>query len=264
MSDKPSLGFGVFFLLLFLALSSAWAAPLAQVAHYHAFADQSDWLGLPHAGDVLSNLGFALAGLCGLYLMAQRETRGDPLPAIEAAALALFFGGLLLTACGSTWYHLAPDDQRLLIDRLCMVPAFAGVLSLVFAQRLDRRSAWAIQGLVLLWGGVAALLWQANGNLLPWAALQVSGMLLLAGLALVRGPGLPSATGVVAILLCYGLAKAFEMADAPIHALTGGWLSGHSLKHWMAAAAALPVLQALRSGLAARRPAPHWSGALRS
>ena len=41
--------------------------PIAQFAHYHEFADQSVLLGVPHAADVLSNLGFAAVacGACG-------------------------------------------------------------------------------------------------------------------------------------------------------------------------------------------------------
>ena len=39
---------------------------MAQPEHYHAFADRRGWLGLPHAADVLSNLGFVLAGLAGM------------------------------------------------------------------------------------------------------------------------------------------------------------------------------------------------------
>lgn len=44
----------------------AWLAPpLVQFAHYHHFADQRAWLGVPCALDVLSNLPFALFGAWG-------------------------------------------------------------------------------------------------------------------------------------------------------------------------------------------------------
>ena len=39
---------------------------MTQPPHYHAFADQRSWAGLPHAADVLSNLGFVLMGVLGL------------------------------------------------------------------------------------------------------------------------------------------------------------------------------------------------------
>ena len=36
--------------------------PIGQAANYHAFADHTDFLNIPYANDVLSNLGFALVG----------------------------------------------------------------------------------------------------------------------------------------------------------------------------------------------------------
>ena len=41
---------------------------------------------------------------------------------------------------------------------------------------------------------------------------------------------------LIAGLIAYGAAKGFEMADAPIFALTGHVVSGHTLKHLVAAA----------------------------
>ena len=40
--------------------------PIHQPQAYHAFADARPWLGVPRAGDVLSNVPFALVGLWAL------------------------------------------------------------------------------------------------------------------------------------------------------------------------------------------------------
>lgn len=47
--------------------------PIAQLTGYHHFADTRAWLGLPHAGDVLSNAGFTLVGIAGLVLLWSRR-----------------------------------------------------------------------------------------------------------------------------------------------------------------------------------------------
>ncbi|MES2535230.1 MAG: hypothetical protein V4632_05085 [Pseudomonadota bacterium] len=39
--------------------------PIVQPPRYHDFADQSSLPGVPHAADVLSNIGFAVVGLWG-------------------------------------------------------------------------------------------------------------------------------------------------------------------------------------------------------
>ena len=62
--------FGGAALLLLLALL---LPEYAQTAHYHAFADQRSLAGLPHAADVLSNLGFVLMGVLGLRALWQAD-----------------------------------------------------------------------------------------------------------------------------------------------------------------------------------------------
>ena len=91
---------------------AVWGPFLPASAHQHDFADQRGWHGLPCALDVLSNLPFAVAGVWGLVWL-RRLGALRLCPATRATA-ALFFGGLVLTAVGSGWYHWQPDDAGLL------------------------------------------------------------------------------------------------------------------------------------------------------
>ena len=64
----------------------------------------------------------------------------------------------------------------------------------------------------------------------------------------------PGAMGVSIglTIALYALAKVFEHFDAQVYTLTGEVLSGHSLKHVLAAGAAWPVMTALGSLVALR------------
>lgn len=226
-------------------LGLAWGLPpLAQAPHYHAFADQRAWAGLPCALDVLSNAAFVLAALAGAWALSGPRARR--LPAAQRALAAMFFAGLALTGGVSAWYHWAPHDATLWWDRFGMLWAFAGLLGLAVSTRVDGRTPWAVVAAVLL-GGVAALqAWAATGNLLPWAVLQGGGVLVLLGLACVAPlPGAPPVRWGAVVAL-YAVAKALEAGDAAVFAATHAVVSGHSLKHVVAAAAALPVACALR------------------
>jgi hypothetical protein len=231
---------------LLLALAGPALAPLP---HAHDFADQRALWGVPCALDVLSNLAFAAVGLLGGWaLLAAGAGTATP---VQRWLAGLFFAGLVVTAGGSAWYHLAPDEAGLAVDRYAMAIAFAGLLGLAVAARVsDRAGALLAAGLLVL--APVAVHAAAAGNLAPWVVVQFGGMLALLVLAWV--PVRPGALAIRLgwVLLAYGLAKLTETGDHVIFDATGGMLSGHTLKHLLAAAAALPVvapfLAAARSG----------------
>lgn len=244
---RPSRAEACLLLGLLAALCLAALGPaVAQYADYHAFADQRGWWGLPHAMDVLSNLPFAVFGVWGLVRVGQQGAalRTDA----RWQLAALFFAGLVVTAMCSGYYHWQPDNTGLAIDRGGMVLAFAGLLGAAVADRVSLRMGNLVAALVLALGPLSVLLWLHNGNLLPWAVLQGGGMVLVVAMA-ARRPlagawGLP----LLAIIGWYGLAKLLELGDHPLYALSGGWVSGHSLKHIAAACAAWPVLRLMHNG----------------
>lgn len=235
------------FIALVLAVAAACLGPtVAQHDHYHAFADQRHWLGLPCALDVLSNLPFALWGLWGLHRLHTRQ--GLQPDGVQRALAMLFFAGLVLTALCSSVYHLHPDDAGLALDRLGMVSAFAGLLGLAVADRISARAGIATAAALLALGPLAVVAWSQYGNLLPWVVLQGGGMVLVLLLAL-RKPlaqawGLPLA-GMIG---WYALAKGLELGDHAVFALTQGLVSGHTLKHLAAAMAAWPVITLMHNG----------------
>lgn len=233
---------GVVLALLALPLL-AWLLPaLPLPAHYHAFADQRALWGLPHAMDVLSNLAYAGMAACGAWLLRRH---GAGTAGVPRGLLRLLCAGLLTTAACSAFYHLAPGDARLVLDRLGMAPAFAAVLGLAVDARVSRRAglvvAAATATLAVITAGVAG----ACGNMAPWAALQ--GGALLALLVLAARPARPGALhfSLFAVVALYGLAKALELLDAPVLAWSAGWISGHNAKHLVSALAVAPIGLAL-------------------
>lgn len=247
---------GLLIALVMAVVITCMGPAVAQYADYHAFADQRTFWGLPFAMDVLSNLPFALFGAWGL--LGLRSIHTPPARRSGFAALvpcdtqrplaALFFGGLLLTALCSSYYHMQPNDAGLGVDRMGMLAAFAGLLGLASADRISARAGQWTAAAVLALGPVAVGVWALNGNLLPWSVLQGGGMVLVVCLAL--RPPLVGAWGVplVAVMAWYALAKVLELGDHHILAMTQGWVSGHTLKHIAAAMAAWPVIAVVQNG----------------
>ena len=233
--------------LLLLAVA-IFAPPVAQPVHQHAFADPRGWGLIPCALNVLSNLPFALWGAAGLGLLARRRALASPVTPVNIAQgrlAVLFFTGLLLTAAASGIYHWRPDDAGLVMDRLGMVVAFAGLLGLAGADRASPRAGVLLAVAVLLLGPLSVWTWSATGNVLPWVLVQFGGMLLVLALACLKP--LPGALAVRwgVVIMIYAAAKLFEMADEAVYAATSQLVSGHSLKHVVASFAAWPVVFAV-------------------
>ncbi|SHG95101.1 hypothetical protein [Massilia sp. CF038] len=209
--------------------------PIAQPEHYHAFADQRSWFGIDHLGDVLSNLFFLLVAAWGALRLKR-----SPLAGNARMGALVFIAALALTAFGSTWYHLAPDNARLLWDRLPIALACAALLATVLSSSLAL--------LLLIPAAVASVFWwQATGDLRPYLLLQMAPLVLIPLLQWQAGAALTQRRAFGLAIGLYVLAKLCEVADHAGMALLTV-VSGHTLKHILAAAAAAVIVRAITAG----------------
>lgn len=227
-------------LAVFVGLILLVSQPVEQPLDYHRFADQRSALGITNAADVLSNLPFVVVGILGFFWMRLKPE----LAFSVRAGYATFFAGLILTGIGSGYYHLAPDNQTLIWDRLAMTVCFAGLLALVIAERVDQRMAAVALPCLLITGVVTVAYWGWVDDLRPYLLLQFGAMLLLPVIILrTRGTG---TRWLWLALLCYLIAKVTEMTDEHLFHLTEQLISGHSLKHVAAAMSGLMIALKLR------------------
>jgi hypothetical protein len=227
--------------LALLLAALAWPA-VRNPPHAHDFADQRALFGVQCALDVVSNLPFALAGIVGFAWLRRASLQAVSQAQREMAAL--FFAGLVAAAAASSFYHRAPDDFGLAVDRTGMSIAFAGLLGLLVAARVSDRAGRTLAGLLLVLGPVAAWTCFAKDNVLPWAAVQFGGMALVLALAFLRNREGAIDVRWGLVLLAYAVAKVCELGDHVIFEATGQLFSGHTLKHVVAAFAAYPVIAA--------------------
>jgi hypothetical protein len=217
--------------------------PFAQPQSYHDFADSRGWLDIPNYGNVASNVMFLVVGLAGLVAMRAPSVRAMERGARHA--YALMFIGLVFTAFGSSYYHWAPSDTRLVWDRLPMTVVFMPLLAATYAERLRWRSDLPLWVLTLLGVG-SVVYWKLSDNLMPYLVAQ-GGSILLILLALFILPTPWTERRMLwPALGCYAIAFVSEKLDMDIFQATRGVISGHTIKHLMAAAAFYFILHMLR------------------
>jgi hypothetical protein len=217
------------------------AGPIAQPDHYHAFADTRVWLGIPNALDVLSNLPFLIIGIIGLL-------RTEQVPQALQLPWRTLSIALCATFAGSAFYHWAPDDVGLLIDRIPIALACVAIALMMLA---DRVSAAAARPLPLAMMSVLAvtscLYWYftqtaGHGDLRPYLFLQALPMLLVPLLTLLYRGGTIRGSTWWTVFALYAAAKLCEVLDHQmLDALAV--ISGHTLKHLFAATAAWVLIR---------------------
>lgn len=229
--------------------------PIAQPLAYHDFADQRACLGMPNCLDSASNALFLLAGLFGLGFIFGAAGRRAFVEAREAWPYAVFFAASLLVGLGSGYYHLAPDNDGLFWDRAAIALAFMAWLSAILGERVGAGAGLRLLPLLLIAGLGSVFYWgwsesRGAGDLRPYLLMQAYPMLLIPLLLWLYPARYSGGRNLLIVIGLYLLALLCDLGDRAVFALSGGVVSGHTLKHVIAALAVLWVVRYLRRRIA--------------
>lgn len=226
--------------------------PIAQDIRYHMFADNRTLLSIPNFWNVVSNVPFVFAGAAGLLFAGSGHR--DGLSSLLRPAYIVFFAGVLMTGFGSAWYHLAPDNRTLVWDRLPMSLAFMGLFTVIIGEHISAPRARKLLLPLLVAGALSVAYWAMTealdrGDLRPYALVQFLPMVLIPLILLKYRSRFDRTAFIGWVVAIYAASKVLEHCDHAVFALSGV-ISGHSLKHIVAAMAPVVLLY----GFATRLP----------
>ena len=227
-------------ILAALAAGAFAYGPVAVPPEYFDFADKRALGSLPKAGDVLSNLPFVLAGGYGVWHIYRR----DLAPGVSWSMTA-FFLFVAFVGPGSAYFHWNPGPETVTPDRLPIALAGAALLVGVLADRLQlslRTSLASLGGAVALAGAVTMHA-HVTGDIRLYAFAQLAPIVTVLAFITLGRKGAHSLSNAQLFLMVafYACAKAFEFLDYAV-LKTICAMSGHTIKHFLAAAAALSAL----------------------
>lgn len=237
---------------LLLSISAAmivaafFVDPIAQDPAYHRFVDQRDFLSIPNFLNVFSNLPFAIVGLGGLLFV---KRHGAAIVPHQQPAWLAFYVGIFLTTFGSGYYHLEPNNDTLIWDRLPMTIGFMSFVAIIIGEYVSVRGAKMVllpllfvgAGSVFYWAHTEAL---GRGDLRAYAVVQFVPMLMIPLLILLHRERSDLGRYVGWMIGLYIIAKVLEFYDGQVYA-AGQLLSGHTLKHVFASLAPASILYGL-------------------
>ncbi len=237
-------------LIVFGSLAAMFIQPkIEQNQAYHAFADDRPLLGVPNFGDVASNLAFLIVGIAGLWLCTRKELRS-----LRNAWLVMF-GGIALVGIASSYYHWTPNDRTLVWDRMTLTIGFMGLFIALLGEYMSERFRVLLVPAVIL-GIFSVLYWSWFDDLRLYIWVQMVPLLIIPFLMLLFPARYSHQWLIFVGALLYGTAKLTELGDKVIFAATQGIVSGHTLKHLLAAAGCWAIFLALERRHPLNSPAP--------
>ncbi len=226
----------IFVICLIVFIAVGLISPIAQDPGYHLFADRRTIFSVPNFCDVISNILLLIIGLMGTKQLFQGR-----LQIIEEFkhAYIIFFVSVGFVAFGSVYYHLWPNNQTLVWDRLPMTIAFMSLISIIMAEFVCTKVAKILFWPLVLLGAVSVIYWiwtekMGQGDLRLYGLVQFVPMIIMPIILLCFKSKFSPISGYWWLLLCYLIAKLLEHFDGQVFSVLG-IISGHTLKHLVAA-----------------------------
>ena len=221
-------------------LSLFFLDPIRQDPEYHNFADSRTVFGIANYFDVISNIPFLIVGIFGILISNRRTSQ------MIRPAWHLCFAGVAMVSFGSAYYHLNPDSDTLIWDRLPMAIGFMGLFSALFGEYVNEKAGIWILIPALAVGLSSIHYWQIHDDLRFYVWVQAVPVLIIPVLLLMFKSKYSRQYLLLAGFFLYALAKVFELFDDRIFALTGELIGGHAVKHLLAALAVYSIVLMLK------------------
>ncbi len=235
-----------------IVLSAAIAPSIPQPAEYHQFADNRNYFGIPNFFNIVSNGVFLIIGMAGVGFLlrsggsyATKAFVASP----ERWPYLILFLSVAMTSAGSAYYHLAPDNDRLVWDRLPIAVGIMALFAATFSERINPKVGfWLLP--VLIAAGVGSVMhwyWSEQrgaGNLNFYIVVQFYSLVVICLLGIFFPSRYTRGADIYMVMALYGLAKLAEILDREIFEL-GHVISGHTAKHLIAALAIYWILRML-------------------
>jgi hypothetical protein len=215
--------------------------PVGQDPHYHAFADARGFFGVPNFLNVASNAPFLAIGIAGIALCLSRRLHG------AALSWLVFFAGVTLVTFGSGGYHWDPRDPTLVWDRIPMTIGFMALFVALLTEHGAATGERRLLAVAIAVGIASVAWWRLSGDLKLYGWVQFSPFVAIVALLVLYPRPYTGRYWLAYGFAFYALAKVAEFSDARIFEATAHAISGHTLKHLLAAGAPLCIYFMLRN-----------------
>ena len=196
-------------------------APVEQNEEYHNFSDKNTVLNIPNFWNVISNIPFLVIGIIGIK-SSKLFTNG--------IQYIWFFLGIALVSFGSGYYHLNPNNNTLVWDRLPMTISFMSLFSIIISEFVNIKVGLSMLFPSIIIGILSVVYWVIFDDLRLYILVQFFPLIAILIILIFFKSNYNFTIGYWLLLIAYIVAKFFEHLDYQTQNILKIF-SGHTLKH---------------------------------
>ncbi|WZZ22577.1 hypothetical protein YC2023_123964 [Brassica napus] len=224
--------------------------PLHSFRH-HVFADKRNFMGVPNTLNVMTNFPFLIIGVLGFVLCLGGSFFNISLKG-EIWGWTLFYASVSSLAFGSAYYHLKPDDNRIVWDTLPILIAYSSLFSSFLVERAGERVGLSCL-VLLLFISVFSVAYARQVQIEVIICVLVDGRvfndlrlcltfqlipcLVIPVMTVLLPPKYTHSRFWLLATAAHAVSKIEGLADSKIYNFNGYTISGHSLGHLCSALA---------------------------
>ena len=226
----------LFFLLFAICTAMVFSKAVPQNINYHKFADARTIATIPNFWNVLSNVPFLIIGIAGIYFLLRNKNY------LKLSSLGInyiiFFIGIFFIGIGSGNYHLQPNNDSIVWDRIPMTIAFMSFFSIIIGEFIHQQNGKILLFPLIVLGITSVYYWHyteniSSGDLRFYFIVQFFPMFLIPLILILFKQKSQHHLFIWLVLLSYFFAKLFETYDFETYNYIV--ISGHTIKHFFAA-----------------------------
>jgi hypothetical protein len=169
-----------------------------------------------------------------------------------------FFFTVTLTGVGSAYYHLEPNNDRLVWDPLPLAMMLMALFGIIIAEGLSRRTGILLFAPLAILGAASVLYWHfteiwGRGDLRPYLLTQIYPVFAVPIILWLCPATYTKTEKLYSAMAWYAGAKLYEFLDKNLYSF-GHILRGHTLKHIAAAMSCCMILSWIRQRRSVRNP----------
>lgn len=210
---------------------------MPDVYSIHNYIDKRSIHNINYFFHVITSIPYAVVGITGIYIIfINRNDNNIFHHTNETIIWYVFYLATILTTIGSIYYHLAPNNERIIWDHIPGIIMLSCLFSYIIFNATTNKLSIISLPITITIGTTIIILWgsglsSGSGNMLYYISFQVLIIMMMILITKMFENFYEGKKYIFWIIVWYILSIIFKWFDAVLYIVLSRTISGHSLHH---------------------------------